>query len=81
MLTLDRKLGFAALVGLSMSIGAAFTPAAAQEDETILNYCCDVPNALTATGVVAALLASGSGLGDLDGVTVETVLLPPVRKD
>ena len=39
MFTLHRKLGFAALVGLGMLIGAAFTPAAALEDESPGPYC------------------------------------------
>jgi hypothetical protein len=72
MLTLDRKLRTAAFAALGMLIGAASTPAGAYILPNGISTNGIHVQALTATGMIA----SGSALGDLNGVAVEAITLP-----
>jgi hypothetical protein len=77
MLSFHRKLGFAAFAGVGLLIGAASTPARADTHMQAVERNALATNdihlqALTASG----LIASGSALGDLNGVVVEAVTLP-----
>ena len=72
MLSLHRKLGFAAFAGFGLLIGAASTPARAYIVPNGLATNDIRFQALTATG----LIASGSALGDLNGVEVQGIILP-----
>ena len=77
MLTLHRKLRFAAFAGLGMLIGAASTPTLATTWPQALTANALATNDIHYQALTASvLIASGSALGDLNGVAVEAITLP-----